>query len=190
MSSKNQKQINIMYPMKTNIKTTIVNELVSLMDQNGLSKNTLEIQHPHVRALFMLMERNRTDKNSFVEFYVSLLKLRSIPIMPLDSIEFLMNNYKRNPDFLKHLKLFCVQSKSLTIPLNIWKSIIFSISVLDSDTRYFKLKTELFIEIISGNLEVVKNYNLDKFCKNLYNIKDEVIEKRIKEVSAYNTSSC
>jgi len=41
----------------------------------------------------MLMARNRTDKNSFVESYVSLLKLRSIPIMPLGSMECLMNNF-------------------------------------------------------------------------------------------------
>ena len=188
MSNKNHKQISIMKVEKTNLKDTILNELVLLLDKNNVTKNSFKITQPYVMGLSMLMDKTKTDKNSFVKFYSSLLKLETFPLIHLDSIEYLMNNYKRNPDFLKHINMFCSCSSNLSLPVNVWKSFIFTISTLNTNTKYFELKTKLYIKIITSNLEVVKNYNLDSFCKNIYNIKDELIEKRIGEILDSNTA--
>ena len=163
------------------IKKTIINELTVCLDSKDSKLISYEISLPYVKALLFLIDGQHVNSREFIRFYIKLLKINSLPFIPLQNIEFLLRGYKRNPNFFKHINYFVSLAKKVSLPSNIWESIILSITNLNHKSSYFKIKAEMVFEIISSNIEHLQNYNLSTFCKNMFQFNEDLIDRKIYE---------
>lgn len=155
------------------IKKNIVNEL-SLCHNHSTTLNlAYHGTNTYVRGYFTLLAlKNKVDKKDFTQFYIRLLKIRSFPVLPLDKVLSLSENYKRNPDLYEQIKYFSSLTPSLELPKNTWEDVIYALSRINRPDCILN-KIKILGDIMTANRDLIGSYNIHEFCKDLFLLYDQ-----------------
>ena len=157
---------------KNKIKKNIIQELNHCLINNG---NTLFYNGTNTYArgyVTLVSVNNQIDKKDFTLFYARLLKIKSFPILPIDTVLSLANTYKKNPDLYKHIKHFASLTSLYNLPLNTWEDVVTSLSSLNKP-NYIHHKIKILTKIIISNIETIGKYNLLEFCKGIFSLSND-----------------